>query len=305
MPPTSALSRRTLLLGGAGALVLGSGGLLAGVESGRLPGRLRLDRALGRGDVQVGAPSGPAGDVAYSTFVSRARGGPVTWGLSVPPGVSARGLPVVLVLHGRGRDAHAAFDLLAMHRFVAAHVRSGGAPLAVVSVDGGSDTYWHPRRSGENPPAMITDELVPRLADAGLRTASVAVTGWSMGGYGALLLARESAAGRLGGLRVAAASAASPALFATYDASAPGAFDSADDWARWGALARRPGVTGVPLQVSCGTSDPFADQTRAYRSHARPTPAGGLSAGRHERGYWRSLVPGQLRFVAEHLAVRA
>ena len=67
-------------------------------------------------------------------------------------------------------------------------------------------------------------------------------------------------------------------------------------------IARRPGVTGVPLQVSCGTSDPFADQTRVYRSHCRPAPAGGLSAGRHDGGYWRSLVPGQLRFVAEHLA---
>lgn len=283
-------------------MALGAAGLLAGVESGRLPGRVLLDRALDRGDVQVGAPSGPAGDVAYSTFASRARGGPVAWGLSVPPGVSARGLPVVLVLHGRGRDAHAAFDLLAMHRFVAAHVRSGGAPLAVVSVDGGSDTYWHPRESGGDPLVMITDELVPRLADAGLHTASIAVTGWSMGGYGALLMARESSAGRLGGLRVAAASAASPALFATYAASAPGAFDSAADWARWGALARRPGVTGVPLQVSCGTSDPFADQTRVYRSHCRPAPAGGLSAGRHDGGYWRSLVPGQLRFVAGHLA---
>lgn len=277
--PTSSgpLSRRRLLLGGAGALVIGGAGLLA--------------------------TSGPADAIAYATFASRARGGPVTWGLSVPPGVSARGLPVVLVLHGRGRDAHAAFDLLAMHRFVAAHVRSGGAPLAAVSVDGGSDTYWHPREGGDDPLAMITDELVPRLADAGLRTSSIAVTGWSMGGYGALLMARESGAGRLRGLRVAAASAASPALYPSYDASAAGAFDSADDWARWGALARRPGVTGVPLQVSCGTSDPFADQTRVYRSHARPTPAGGLSAGRHEGGYWRSLVPGQLRFLAGHLAV--
>ena len=294
-----------MLVGGAGALTLGAAGLLAGVESGWLPGKVRLHRALGQGDVEVAAPTGPAGTVEYATFASRAMRGPVTWGLSVPPGVSARGLPVVLVLHGRGRDAHAAFDLLAMHRFVAAHVRSGGSPLAAVSVDGGADTYWHPRETGDDPLAMIIHELLPRLADTGLRTASIAVTGWSMGGYGALLLARESGAGRLGALRVAAASAASPALFATYDASAPGAFDSPDDWTRWGALARRPGATGVPLQVSCGTSDPFADQTRAYRSRCRPTPAGGLSAGRHDGGYWRSLVPGQLRFVAEHLAVRS
>lgn len=247
------------------------------------------------------AGSDPARSPVYATFDSRATGGPVTWGLAIPPDARAAGLPVVLVLHGRGRDAHAAFDVLRLHRYLAEHVRAGGAPLAVVSVDGGDSTYWHPRADGDDPLAMITGELLPRLAHLGLGTADVGVMGWSMGGYGALLMARESDAGRLGGLRVAAASAASPALFATYAASAPGAFDSAADWSRWGDLTRHPGVRTVPLQVSCGTGDPFAAQTRAYRARVHPTPAGGMSAGRHEGGYWRSLVPGQLRFLAAHL----
>lgn len=294
-----ALRRRTLLLGGAGALVAGA--TVGAVEVGLLPGRVRLDRALGRGRVDAAPPAGSADPPAYATFSSQAMRGPITWGLATPPGVSTRGLPVVLVLHGRGADAHAAFDLLVLHRYVAAHVSAGGAPLAVASVDGGVNTYWHPRADGTDPLAMITGELLPRLSDVGLRTDAIGVLGWSMGGYGALLMARESGAGRLGGLQVRAASAASPALFVDYGSSAQGSFDSAADWARWGDLIKHPQVSDVPLQVSCGTSDPFAASTRVYRSRAQPTPAGGLSAGRHDGGYWRSLVPDQLRFFAQHL----
>lgn len=123
-----------------------------------------------------------------------------------------------------------------------------------------------------------------------------------MGGYGSLLLARQSDAGALGGLRIAAASAASPALFATCDASAPHSFDDAAEWQRWGDLAHEPGVESVPLQASCGTSDPFAEMTRVYRAAIEPTPEGRLSAGRHEGSYWRSLAAGQLEFLARHLS---
>lgn len=295
-----AVTRRALLAGGVGSLVVAAGSLAA-VEADVLPGRLWLDRELGRGEVDARPPDVATGPLTYRTFASAARRTTVTWGLATPPGVPARGLPVVLVLHGRGGDARAAFTMLGLHRFLAAHVAAGRAPLALVSVDGGADTYYHPRSSGEDPVAMVTDELLPRVAEQGPRTAAIGVMGWSMGGYGSLLLARESDAGRLGGLRVAAASAASPALFATWAASAPHAFDDPADWRRWGDLARRPQVTTVPLQVSCGTSDPFAEQTRVYRAAVRPTPRGRLSPGRHDGGYWRSLAAGQLDFLARHL----
>ena len=58
----------------------------------------------------------------------------------------------------------------------------------------------------------------------------------------------------------------------------------------------------TPLSVSCGTSDPFATVTRTYRRHAVRTPDGGLSDGAHTAGYWRSLLPQQLRFLGQHLA---
>lgn len=59
---------------------------------------------------------------------------------------------------------------------------------------GGS--YWHKRASGEDSGAMVLSELIPLLDTHNLDTSRVAFLGWSMGGYGALLLG-----GRLGPAR--------------------------------------------------------------------------------------------------------
>ena len=101
-------------------------------------------------------------------------------------------------------------------------VASGTPPFAVVAVDGG-ESYWHKRASGEDSGAMVLDELIPMLSSQDLDTSRVAFLGWSMGGYGALLLGA-----RLGPARTAAICAVSPALWTSFDETAPGAFDSAD-----------------------------------------------------------------------------
>lgn len=165
--------------------------------------------------------------------------------------------------------------------------------MALVSVDGGNG-YWHPRPD-DNPFAMLVDELLPLLPAVAL--------GWSMGGYGALLLARESEAGRLGGRVLRAAAAGSPALFPSSSAG-HGAFDGTVDYTRWGDLARHPGVRATPLHISCGRDDVFRAQAERYRSHVRSSPvgpAGVRGEGRHNDGYWRSLAAGQLAFLAKRL----
>jgi Putative esterase len=294
-------SRRTVLLAGGGGVVTILAAAFAGVETGVLPGRASVDQALGLGEVHAPVPTGPAGPVTYASFSSAARGREVSWGLALPPDAHVAGLPVVLVLHGRGANARYGFEALGMPAFLGEHVRQGGRPFALVSVDGGV-RYWHPRADGDNPLAMITDELLPRVADQGLKVNRIGVTGWSMGGYGSLMMARESEHGRLGGLVVDAAAASSPALFESFDASANGAFDNAADWARWGDLAMHPGVTRTPLRVCCGTSDPFAEQTRLYREHCVHEPSGGLGTGRHDADYWRSVLPGHFAFLGEYVA---
>ncbi len=72
---------------------------------------------------------------------------------------------------------------------------------------------------------MLVHELLPRL-ERELGVLPRAVMGWSMGGYGALLVAqRHPELWR-------AAVGVSPALFRAADEAAPGAFDDAADYRR-------------------------------------------------------------------------
>ncbi|MGN6243861.1 MAG: alpha/beta hydrolase [Motilibacteraceae bacterium] len=295
------LTRRGLLVG-VGALVAAGVAGAVGVEEGVLPGRLTAAKALGRCDVDVPVPDVAPGPLERSTFRSARRGRDVAWTLALPPGHRADGLPVALVLHGRGDDDRTAFDVLGLHRFLAAHLAAGGPPLALAAAAGGQG-YWHPRADGDDPLGMLVDELLPRLRDRGLRTDRIGALGWSMGGYGALLLARQSGRDALGGSRVVAAAAASPALFRSAGQTVAGAFDDAADFARWGDLTRHPEVpAGTALMVACGTDDPFADATRAYRAAVSPEPAGGLGRGCHTAGYWRSQAAAQVAFLGGRLS---
>lgn len=296
------VSRRAFLLGALGAAVLAGAGSFVAIEDDVLPGRIRLAELVGACDVDTPLPTTPAGTIKSGTFTSAARHRDVGWSLALPPGyASASGLPVVLVLHGRGGNHTTGFAQLGLHRFLAAHVQAGGAPFALAAVDGG-DGYWHPRASGDDPLLMLTTEFVPMVATLGLRTASVGVLGWSMGGYGALLLAREGHRGSLQGATIAATAVGSPALFASYGGSAPGAFDDAADFAKYGTLAQQPDVGTTPLYVACGSDDGFTNETRRYRANVSPTPSGGVGKGCHTNGYWRSLAAQQITFLGSHLS---
>lgn len=291
------VTRRTFLLGG-----LGGAAIYAGVENDILPGRIGLAHVLGHCDVDATPPSGSSGKLMSGHFVSSARGRDVGWSIALPPGATdPAGLPVALVMHGRGTDHTAAFAQLRLHEFLAGYARGGGRPFALASVDGG-DAYWHPRANGDDPLTMLTAEFLPQLAGLGLATAGIGVLGWSMGGYGALLLARESRRGTLHGSSVAAAAAVSPALFASFRSSAAGAFDDAADFARYGTLAAQPDAGGTPLFVACGSDDAFTEQTRRYRDNVLPRPLGAITTGCHTNGYWRSVAADQLAFIGSHLS---
>jgi S-formylglutathione hydrolase FrmB len=200
-----------------------------------------------------------------------------------------------LVLHGRGNNHR---DVLGNHHlgaFLGAAVRAGAPPFALVAVDGGEHSYWHRRRSGEDPQAMITEELLPVLADRGLRTARFGVGGWSMGGYGALLLAEQ-----LGSARIVVCAVDSPALWLHAGDSAPGAFDNRADFQDNDVIAQRARLRGVPLRVACGTSDPFLPGVKAFLT-AIPAAEHDLSPGGHDLAFWQHAAPGQLAFVGRHL----
>lgn len=294
-------TRRTVLLGGLGTAALAVVGGYAGVEEGVLPGRIRLAELTGQCDVDATPPPSGA-PVVQGSFSSSARRTTVGWSLAIPPSTPADNLRVVLALHGRGGNHETAFKDLKLHDFLAAYIKAGGEPFAIASADGGNGTYWHPRRGGGDPIAMLTDEFLPLLKNLHLNTSRIGVLGWSMGGYGALLLARESHRKNLKNTDVAAAAAGSPALFTSYKSSAAGAFDDATDFARYGDLAKNPDVGATPLHVSCGKDDAFTEATKTYRANVTPTPAGGVSKGCHTDGYWRSIAAQQLNFLGAHLA---
>ena len=293
------VSRRALLLGGLGAAALAVSGTAFAVEENVVPGRIRLAELTGRCEIDATPAASRPGVVTSGSFASSARRRTVGWSVATPPGIALDGLPVALVLHGRSEDHTAPFAHLRLQDFLAASVLGSGRPFALASIDGG-DTYWHPRRDGDDPIAMLDDEYLPLLGSLGLRTDGIAVMGWSMGGYGALLLARQSHRQRLK-THIVAAAAASPALFASYRHSAAGAFDDDADFATFGALATEPDVGTTPLYVSCGTDDAFATETKLYRMNVSPTPAGAIGRGCHTAGYWRSIAAEQIRFLAAHL----
>lgn len=283
------VTRRAFLAAAGGAVVLAAVGV--GAET---PGVRRW--VAGLADPEPGAPDPAAAPGPHESGVlsSRARGRDVHWRLAYPPGARpGSALPVALVLHGRGGTADSAFDELALDGYLADTVRAGAPPFALASVDGGDHAYWHRRRGGDDPQAMLLEEFLPLLARRGLRTARVGVLGWSMGGYGALLLAET-----VGPARIAAVAADSPALWQRAADAAAGAFDDAADFAAHDVFAARPRLAGVPVRVACGTRDPFCPAVRAFLPGVPDLAGADLSDGAHTDTFWRRTAPAQLRFLA-------
>ncbi|KRB78533.1 hypothetical protein ASE01_04540 [Nocardioides sp. Root190] len=290
------MSRRALLWAGGGTAAAG-GAVATGIQLEVLPGRSSAYHHLGLDGGEAEAPDVEPATVEWRAFRSQARGRRVGWALARPAGAPA-GLPVVVVLHGRGQDHTAAFrrTRLALDRFLADAVARGVPPFAIASVDG-DESYWHDRSDGDRAATMVVDELLPRLEESGLDTSRVAFTGWSMGGFGALHLAS-----RLGPDRVAAVAAMSPALWHRYADTAPGAYDDASDFEQVTVLGRQDELDGIAVRVDCGKGDPFFATCRDYVEGFARRPAGRLELGDHDSGYWRRIAPGVLRFLGEALA---
>ncbi|MCW2947819.1 MAG: esterase [Actinoallomurus sp.] len=266
------------------------------VEANALPGKMALDRSLGRCEITPRAPKGAPATVEERTFRSRYRRTDVGMAV-ITPASGGRGLPVAVALHGWGDSAHGLVHNLALDRYLGDAMARGVPPFAIVTVDGGP-TYWHPRADGDDPLRMISEELLPGLARRGLRADRIGVMGVSMGGYGALLLAETLGIGR-----VAATAASSPAVFGSFAAARrtnSHSFDDRSDFARHDAVGGLARLDPRTTWVDCGRSDPFSGVTRRIRERLGH-PSGGMFEGCHDASYWRSRLPGQLEFFGHHL----
>src|SRR6201996_9464304 len=236
------------------------------------------------------APPTPMPTKVSGSFVSAARGGILTnYVIARPPGQIAPLRPVI-ALHGVRGSAKQVMSF-GVEEGLAAMVKAGRPPFAVVAVDGG-DSYWHRRAGGEDAGAMVLNELIPMLSTMNLDITRVGFIGWSMGGYGAMLLGA-----RLGPARTAGICAVSPALYQSYTASTLGAFDSYDDWTR-NTVFGSPALASIPLRIDCGNDDRFAPAAHQFIGQLRTPPAGGFTPGGHDEVYWRQQLPGELAWLA-------
>jgi S-formylglutathione hydrolase FrmB len=254
---------------------------------------------LGLATAAAAPPEQPTPSSAKATttmvtgsFVSAARGGVETnWAIALPPGRYTRPLRPVIALHGRDMDAEGVMGM-GVEAGLAELARAGYPPFAVVAVDGGNG-WWHRRVSGEDSGAMVLQELLPMLATKGLDTRRVSFIGWSMGGYGALLLG-----GALGAARTAAICAVAPALFTDYGlAISERAFDGPADWFAYSVYGT-PALSEIPLRIDCGAGDRFYDATKQFVASLRRPPSGVSFVGGHDVSAWKEKLPRELAWLA-------
>ncbi|MGW3603074.1 alpha/beta hydrolase [Micromonospora sp. NPDC005161] len=259
-------TRRGLLLAGAGA-----GALAVGI------GWTARD-LIRPAPARPVPPKAPAGDERLTSRPSAARGRTVDFYTAVPDGYGdGRGLPVCLVLHGASTTARD-FSGLGLGRFLTDAVRRGAPPFVLAGANG-DRLSWRP--SGrDDPQRMVREELPAWCAEWGFDSARLAAWGWSMGGFGSLLLAGTWP----GFLRAVAAF--SPAV-------APGdaVFASVDR------------LRGTRLGIWCGRQDDFLADVQALE-RALPEPAAQVeyADGRHDFDYWGRVIPDAFDFVAAALA---
>lgn len=293
------VGRRGLLLGAAGG-VTAAGVAAFGVYEGVLPGRPRVQAALGLNGEPGRVPDVAWGPVENGSFVSEHRLGAETrWVLLRPPGTGTDPLPLVVALHGLDWDLDGFLpDGIGLPQFLAEATAGGVPPFAIVAAEGGS-SYWHRRPDGEDAGAMVTDELLPLMAARpDLITDRIGLLGWSMGGYGALRLA-----GLLGAGRVADVAVAGPAIWSDpADASGAG-FDDEAEYEEFTVTGRQDDLDGIAVRIDCGTGDPFyrdvEDYVAGFDDDTDVTSS--FEPGAHDRDFWRRVLPDQLEFLGARL----
>jgi S-formylglutathione hydrolase FrmB len=213
----------------------------------------------------------------------------------VPPGTDGRGRPLLVFLHGM--DDGEQNQSLTSAMFAALAAQGKDAP-DIVFPNGGSDSYWH-NRAGGPWGSYVVDEVIPQaLALLHADRHRIAIGGISMGGFGALDIARfyPGVFCALGGH--------SAAIWPRAGAAAPGAFDNAGDFAVNNVLgaARAANPYGrTPIWLDVGTSDAFRPADTALASALRAHGARltfSVAAGGHDGSYWDGQWPDYMAFYA-------
>ncbi|GAB95047.1 enterochelin esterase-like enzyme [Kineosphaera limosa] len=216
------------------------------------------------------------GKTQHGSFTSRYwPGRTVHWRAAVPVGVPKG---TVIVLHGMSDYGDKAFDGLDLR----AQARRTG--MAIVTVDGG-DHFWT-NHGNVDTGRMVTGDLVNALRTRGLPVDRYALSGYSMGGTGAMLIAQ-----RVGSKRVFAVAPMSAAVW-------QGGKSGVEAHAQSAVRRQAARLRGIPTRIVCGTGDSLLD---VNRSMARLVPHASTSwtAGAHDFDYWRPVFAQQLNWIVK------
>lgn len=283
---TGAPSRRQLVLGGAALAGLGACSPSSNTSS-----------SSTGSTAGTSTPAGNEGGSIEGTFLTPTSmsaqakplksthlggGRDTKWRIELPSAATPKSL--VIMLHGAGHTADRAFEEMDL----SPHVEKLG--IAIAAVDGGS-TWWH-WRDGVDGLSMVTKDLVPAaLAAAKLPDSTrIGLTGYSMGGYGALLVASE-----LGQQRVRGIIAHAPALFLNARES-PHAFDGQSEFDEFSVWDRVDRLKDIPMWIDCGTEDPFIDNDRRFAAMV-PKAKTTFEAGDHDTSVWRPHLAAQFEWL--------
>jgi predicted esterase len=272
------------------------------IEHGVLPGKATLDDLAGSCSVASSSIEfGPAGPSRTGSFYSSARRRRVGYTIAYPPQHGpGSALPLAVYLHGFGGDHTDGFGSVSLAQALAGRAHGVALPaMAIAAVDGGG-LYWNPH-PGDNPMAMVLDELIPMCRRLGLGRPPhrIAGVGISMGGFGTLLLAEKHP--RL----FSALAAISPAIWTTYTqahAANPGAFASATDFATDDVITHASALADVPVRIASGAADPFHPGVVAFAGVAPPSVSIEYPAGCHDGAFFASQQHASLAFLGAHLS---
>jgi S-formylglutathione hydrolase FrmB len=217
----------------------------------------------------------------------------------VTPRGGGDGRPLLIFLHGRSSNT----DSYLWKEFFSALDGLGRRAPVVLFVNGGDHSYYHDRAGGRWGSYVMREALPAGLRRSHADGARLAIGGISMGGFGALDIARLSRG------RFCAVGGHSAALWTSSGLTAPGAFDDAADFGRHdvvGAARRSATPLGpVPIRVDMGYADPFRSADEAFVSALRRDGSNVQlheARGGHEGVYWRRHFGEYLRFYARALA---
>jgi enterochelin esterase-like enzyme len=206
--------------------------------------------------------------------------------------------PLLIFLHGRGGTPESG---------VTAGVKMaadlGDRAPDILLANGGPDSYWHDRDSGPWATSLMK-ELVPRTAALlNADTKHMAIGGVSMGGFGALDIAR------LWPGRFCGAAGHSAAIWPTAGQINPVAFDDADDYGRHDLYGYARTVDraypGTQIWMDVGTSDSFRPNDAQLAGLLRAAGANVTFhqwPGGHNSSYWSSHLGEYAAFYGHALA---